>query len=331
MNNIIRILDANINRVSEGLRVIEEITRFILEDDCLFMAVKIIRHDFKSTVIGLKSGGIYSRNSMSDIGKSTYSSSERSRAGVLDILRSNAARSEEGLRVLEEFSKISGSFLGKTFKSLRFRVYDVESKISNAVSKQKKLDFDLYVVTQGDHIKACKSAIDAKVKIIQLRDKAATRIEYYKYARQVAKICKKNKVTFIVNDHADICVAVDADGIHIGQEDLPVKVIRKILGPGKIIGVSTHSLRQAVDAQKNGADYISIGPVFETPSKPGWQGLGLKTVKAVLKKVNIPVVAIGGINEDNVKSVVDAGVKRAAVIRAVENAKKIRRVMNAKK
>ncbi|MCX5748792.1 MAG: thiamine phosphate synthase, partial [Candidatus Saganbacteria bacterium] len=133
--------------------------------------------------------------------------------------------------------------------------------------------------------------------------------------------CKRAGVTFIVNDYIDVCLAIDADGVHLGQDDVPVPVARKLLGSGKIIGLSSHSFDQAITGAKSGADYISLGPVFSTPSKPDTKPLGIEVLKKVLKSVKVPVVAIGGINEDNIKVVIAAGAKRVAVIRAAVAAK----------
>jgi thiamine-phosphate pyrophosphorylase len=133
-------------------------------------------------------------------------------------------------------------------------------------------------------------------------------------------LTKKDGVTFIVNDYVDIAKAVGADGVHVGQDDLQkttVKKIREVLGEDKLIGVTTRNLNQAKKAEKDGADYVSLGPIFATPSKPGIEPRGVKKLAQVVQSLRIPVVAIGGINQFNVKEVLGVGCSRFAVIRAV--------------
>lgn len=154
-------------------------------------------------------------------------------------------------------------------------------------------------------------------QIVQLRDKQASIDKFIQEARVLSELFKKKKVAFIINDDLAVAKIVDADGIHLGQKDLSIRVARKILGKDKIIGVSCHSLAQARQAQANGADYISIGPVFATPTKPEYKPVGLGLLKKVKGKIRIPVFAIGGINHKNLNQVLASGIKRVAACRAV--------------
>ena len=167
-----------------------------------------------------------------------------------------------------------------------------------------------------------RASLKAGVKIVQLRDKTKDITEFYKNALLI-KGFTANKALFIINDRADIARLSRSDGLHLGQRDLPLKAARQILGSNKIIGKSCHSLKQAIKAQEEGADYISIGPIFKTPTKPEYNPVGLKLLKEARARLKIPVVAIGGINKDNIGLVKKSGAKIIAVVRAICQAKDI--------
>lgn len=194
-------------------------------------------------------------------------------------------------------------------------------------------DFRLYVIIDK---KAClrlkgrdlayiaEEAVAGGADVIQLRDKESEARELVEAGRAIRKAVGKDKAVFIVNDRPDIALAVGADGVHLGQDDLPVAYARSILGKDKIIGLSTHSLEQASGAQNSGADYIGVGPVFSTPTKPGYKAVGLGLIEKVKEMNGIPFVAIGGIDESNIDDVIAAGGLRVAVVRAVCGAEDVR-------
>ncbi len=329
-DKVLRIIDANCNRLMEGLRVVEEVARFVLEDRALTQKIKSLRGKAKEAVELLREGDdlLRKRDSVSDVGRELYPPSEATRSELSQIITSNAKRAEEAARVLEEFGKLTSKEAGRIFKSIRFELYTIEKELDSRLSTvdRRRLDFDLYVVTDPDvlgkrsPVEAVKAAIKGGAKVVQLRDKKASIGQYYKWACLIAPVCKKAGVTFIANDYLDVCMAVDADGIHLGQDDIPVHVARKLLGSGKIIGLSTHSFDQAMKGIRSGADYISIGPIFSTASKPSTKPLGLdllKKITAAIKRSSnpIPFVAIGGINMDNISKVAESS-PRIAVIRA---------------
>ncbi|MBU0573918.1 MAG: thiamine phosphate synthase [Candidatus Margulisbacteria bacterium] len=312
---IFRILDANANRAMEGLRITEELSRFVLDDHKLTYEIKKLRGELAKAIKQLPKDKLLSaRQSLKDVGRKTYSKTEAKRSNLMDIFNSNIKRSQEALRSLEEFSKLINPSLGKKFKDIRFRSYEVEKQLS----KLLKLDFYLYMVSDPKYkpIESIKKAIKAGVKIVQLRDKGTSKADYLRQAKKVREIAKRAGVVFIVNDYIDIAKRVDADGIHLGQDDPPPQVARKTLGDYKIIGISTHNLSQALKAQKDGADYISVGPIFKTPSKPGVKPLGVMALKRIRKKISIPIVAIGGIDPSNIAQIHKTGVSRTAGIRA---------------
>ncbi|RJQ21487.1 MAG: thiamine phosphate synthase [Nitrospiraceae bacterium] len=179
----------------------------------------------------------------------------------------------------------------------------------------------LYLITDRhlaglSHIQIARRAIAAGLRVIQLREKHMSKNELYNEALAIRILTGKYKATFIINDYIDIALAVNADGVHLGQEDMPVEEARKIMGK-KIIGVSTHSLRQAVRAEQAGADYIGFGPMFATSTKDAGRPKGLGRLKEVRRHIKIPIVAIGGITQENFLPVLETGADAVAVMSAV--------------
>jgi thiamine-phosphate pyrophosphorylase len=160
-------------------------------------------------------------------------------------------------------------------------------------------------------------ALEAGVKWVQYRDKERSRRKIYEESLKLRSITKNFGALFIINDHPDIALAVKADGVHLGQDDLPLLEARKIMGKEKIIGISTHSAEQAINAGKDGADYIGFGPVFRTLTKDAGSPKGIEMLRKIKNLVRIPVVAIGGINLDNIRSVIEAGTDAVAVASAI--------------
>src|SRR5258706_2508579 len=184
----------------------------------------------------------------------------------------------------------------------------------------------LYVITcppkggpQG-YAAMIRAACEGGVDVVQFRDKLITGKERYAVAARLLKICRDAGVLFIVNDALEVALAVGADGVHLGQDDLPVSEAKKLMHPMGIrnflVGCSTHSLEQALEAKRQDADYIGIGPVFATPTKPTYNPVGLELVRNVTSQIDTPHVAIGGIDPSNVAQVLAAGAKRVAVVRA---------------
>lgn len=183
-------------------------------------------------------------------------------------------------------------------------------------------DFSLYVIldketcSEPNLTKAAEQIILGGADIVQLRDKVSDTKAFFSTALAVRKVTRKFKIPLIINDRADLAADIDAEGVHLGQDDLPLDVARTLIGKGKIIGCSTHSLEQALKAQEQGADYIAVGPIFSTPTKPDYKAVGLGLIKEVKEKVNIPLVAIGGIDANNISEVLSRGATIIAVVRA---------------
>ena len=190
---------------------------------------------------------------------------------------------------------------------------------------KSKINYNLYLVTDRtilgskDLCNSIEQAIQGGTSIIQLREKNITSIKFYNIAKEVKKITSKYNVPLIINDRLDIALAVDADGIHIGPEDLPVKVVRKIMGEDKIIGASTCNIKEALEAEEAGADYLGVGAIFPTKTKKNTEDVSIEDLKNIKASVNIPVVAIGGINEKNASIVMEAKIDGIAVVSAILN------------
>jgi thiamine-phosphate pyrophosphorylase len=170
-------------------------------------------------------------------------------------------------------------------------------------------------------LKSIASLCGAEIGLIQLRDKLSAKADVLDSAIKLSRKLALSKTLFIVNDYIDIALAAQADGVHLGQADSSLRQARKILGRDKIIGISCHNLRQALKAQKEGADYIGIGPIYATLTKPGYRAVGLKVLHQLKDKIKIPYFAIGNICQDNIKKITAAGARRIAVCRAILEAK----------
>ena len=195
--------------------------------------------------------------------------------------------------------------------------------------KFDKKDLLLYAVTDRHWLNGrslynvVEQSLDGGVTFVQLREKELDSGHFLEEAKQLKKLCNDRHVPFVINDNVDIALAVDADGVHVGQKDMEAGMVREKLGPDKIIGVSAQTVEQAILAEKHGADYLGVGAVFPTSSKDDVDVLPYETLKAICEAVSIPVVAIGGISQENVAKLAGSGICGVAVISAIYAAKNI--------
>jgi len=184
-------------------------------------------------------------------------------------------------------------------------------------------DWRLYVIVDRAAVgprgleEVAAAAIRGGADVLQLRDKAASARRLLDAARALLALTRPAGIPLIINDRPDVAASAGADGVHLGQDDLPLPEARRLLGPDRLIGQSTHSLEQAVAAEAAGADYIGLGPIFPTPTKPEYGSIGTALISAVASRVRVPVVCIGGIDASTLPQVLKAGAKRVAVVRAV--------------
>lgn len=196
---------------------------------------------------------------------------------------------------------------------------------------KSKINYTLYLVTDRYLLsninleEAVEQAIQGGVTLVQLREKDISTLEFYNIARKVKEITDRYTIPLIINDRLDIALSVDAAGLHVGQRDLPVKIARRLLGEDKILGVSAATLQEALKAEEDGADYIGTGAVFTTGTKKDARYVSIQQLKEITSRVQIPVVAIGGINGDNIGMLEGAGIKGAAVVSAIMGKEDIRK------
>lgn len=188
-------------------------------------------------------------------------------------------------------------------------------------------DFDLYLVTDRtqtqnrDLLRVLEQALEGGVRAIQLREKDLSGQELFALAEKIRNLCHRFNALLFINERIDVALAVEADGVQLGAVSIPIETARELLGPRKILGISTHSLQEALDAERNGADFILFGPVFFTPSKASYgPPQGLVTLQKIVEKVSLPVYAIGGIKSENIEDVRRVGVHGVALISAVMSA-----------
>jgi len=324
----LRIIDANLNRASEGLRLLEDLARLQLNDAQLTQQLKTLRHEIVRGDWPFNQQLLQARNSTGDVGIDIEVPGEEKQRELPLMVVANARRIQESLRVLEELAKIPSiapELDSEKFQKARFSLYSIEQTLLSKLARQDKKQHlsGLYVIvdTQAlkgrSHKEVASQAIRGGAKIIQLRDKLLSKKELLAVARELANLCAEHDVLFIVNDYLDIALASDADGLHLGQNDLPVSVARNLLPLGKILGRSTRTVEQASAAESDGADYVAVGSIYPTSSKETAQVVGLERLRQIRQAIALPLVAIGGINRDKVSEVLAAGADSVAVINAV--------------
>lgn len=316
---IYRILDANLDRAREGLRAIEEWCRFGLNQAQSTEECKNLRQElgqWHSPEIRA------ARDTPHDPGTELTHPQEQQRASISEVLRSNFCRTQEALRVLEEYGKLYSPEMAAACKQMRYRVYVLESELTGQQRHQKLRQAYLYLVTSPvDNLLAVvESALEGGLTLVQYREKNADDQTRIRTAIRLRELCHRYNALLIVNDRVDIALAADADGVHLGQEDLSIDLARQLLGSQRIIGRSTKNPEEMRRAIAEGADYIGVGPVYETPTKANRTAVGLEYVRHAVKNATIPWFAIGGINTETLADVLTAGAERVAVVRAIMEA-----------
>jgi thiamine-phosphate pyrophosphorylase len=316
---VYRILDANLDRAREGLRIIEEWCRFGLNhaqftDECKQLRQELgqwHRDEIRAA-----------RDTPNDPGTELTHPHEQQRANITELLRSNFCRTQEALRVLEEYGKLYSEQMGMACKQMRYRVYTLESNLTGHQRHQKLLQSYLYLVTSpvDNLLGVVEAALEGGLTLLQYRDKTSDDLTRIRTAEKLRQLCHRYGALFILNDRVDLALAVDADGVHLGQEDVPIAFARQLLGSQRIIGRSTKNPEEMQRAIQEGADYIGVGPVHATPTKLGRAAVGLEYVRHAVQNATIPWFAIGGLNAENLSDVLSAGAERVAVVRAIMEA-----------
>jgi thiamine-phosphate pyrophosphorylase len=324
----LRILDANANRASEGLRVVEDFCRFYLNDGGLSRQHKELRHDLSYLLSPLSATLLAaSRETTGDVGTAISTEQESSRNSISAVATASSKRVEQALRVIEEQAKLLGLAEAPKFEALRYRAYTL-AKAWTLVgeARQRLADGQLYVLIDGQKSEAAfvqmvESLVRAEVAVIQLRDKSLNDRTLLSRARLLRKLAPKQGTTLaIMNDRPDIALLAQVDGVHVGQEELTVREVRTVVGPEMLVGISTHTIEQARTAVLDGASYLGCGPTFPSTTKHFERFAGLGFLEQVAGEIGLPAFAIGGITQSNLSEVLAAGFTRVAVSGSITGA-----------
>jgi len=332
-----RLLDANLDRAREGLRVIEDWCRFGLARPDLVSRTK----DFRQR-LGRCHQARYklARHTATDPAAGMAHGAQAERQGAAAVVAANCGRVQEALRVLEEFGRALPGPLAGEAAAIRYGLYDLEVDVLRAAAgpgwrRELLQQCQLYLVTSpvANLEAVVAAALGAGVRLVQYRAKAdapagdapaggpaITDQQRLADARALRELCARHGALFLVNDRLDLALAVDADGVHLGQDDLPPAIARSLLGPDRLIGRSTNRIEQLHQAVADGCDYVGVGPVNATPTKPGRDPVGLEYVRQAAAASPIPFFAIGGIDATTLDGAVAAGASRVAVVRAITHA-----------
>jgi len=316
-----RLLDANLDRAREGLRVIEDWCRFGLDRQDLVARTKDMRQRLGQ--LHLDSYKL-ARHTASDGSAGLGHPAQLERHSPAQVVAANAGRVQEALRVLEEFGRVTDPFLATEAAALRYALYDLEVDLLAGAPdgdrrRRQLARCRLYLITSpSPQLEATvAAALAAGVRLVQYRAKDADDSQRFAEASVLRRLCARHGALFLVNDRVDLALAVDADGVHLGQADLPPALARRLLGRDRLIGRSTQRLDQLHQAVADGCDYVGVGPVHSTPTKPGREPVGLAYVAAAAAQCPIPCFAIGGIDSTNLAAVLAAGAPAVAVVRAI--------------
>jgi thiamine-phosphate pyrophosphorylase len=336
----IRVIDANANRAAEGLRTLEDIARFILNDQVICSSLKGIRHELELCVAAICGNDRYRvRDVVGDVGTSVSTSTEVQRSHVNSIAEAATARTQQAIRVIEEFSKLADEVTAVAVERLRYQLYSANQSLLSRLNRdtdflqQAKLyalvDCKLELPQFADRIAAIS---EAGVDLIQIRDKAADAAVLLSYLHAAIAQIDFAKTRIIMNDRVDVTAAawnkVRSDqastagqvaGVHLGQTDIPVTFARRQLATTQWIGLSTHDSEQLHEALKLDIDYVGCGPTFPSQTKKFDGFAGLDYLRHVAEQCELPAFAIGGINSTNVSQVLHTGIHRIAVSDAIWN------------
>ncbi len=326
-----RVMDASANRAREGLRVVEDIARFVLDDSHLTGLLKQLRHDLATALEPLDGGRfLAARDTTSDVGTTVTTEQENQRGSLRDVLDANLGRVQESLRTLEELAKLEPAgpdvmdpSPAARFERARYDLYTLHKALATTLEARRRLDGrDLYLLAgesgcRGGIGPVIRAAVAGGIGVVQLREKTLEDAALLDLARRVRRWTSDAGSLFVMNDRPDLAVLANADGVHVGQQELDVRSVRRIVGPDRLVGVSTHSIQQARQAVLDGADYLGVGPVFPSQTKSFDSLAGLDFVRAVDREITLPWYAIGGISAENLAEVAEAGATRVAVGAAV--------------
>ena len=324
MDKFLRLLDANYNRGREALRLLEDYARFVLDDPHLSKKAKQLRHELSKSLSEIPEvDRLAARDITSDVGTNITTPAEQIRTSELAVVTAAAQRLTEALRSLEEYSKINVPQVALQIEKLRYRAYDLENQILLRARPKLRLDeVRLYVLLTE---KLCKlpilevaqQALAGGADCIQLREKDKTDPQSLDLANRIANLCHEAGALVIMNDRPDLAVLAGADGVHLGQDDLPVAQARKIATQRMIVGKSTHSIAEVQAALTEQPDYLALGSIFPSPTKPQVPCCGTKLIEQVRQVYSGPLFAIGGVTLEIAHQALAAGATGLALCQAL--------------
>ncbi len=322
---VARILDANFNRAREALRVMEDHARFVLDHQALANRLKGTRHRLADALNSLETLELISaRDTPNDVGTGNTTDSEYERGDAESVARAAGKRLSEALRVIEEYAKTIDADVARVVEHLRYDGYDIEKELCLSMHAQQQFrDVRLCVlITESMCVLPWFDVICRVVDAVgrccfQLREKDLPDGQLLDKAAVFAKRCREAGAVSIINDRADVAAICGADGVHVGQDDLSIEAARRVVGPRKIIGISTHSVEQARAATQSHPDYVAVGPMFQTALKPNTEVANPSLLREVAAITPLPKVAIGGIDPGNAPEVFEAGADCVAVCSCV--------------
>ena len=325
---VYRTLDANFNRCQEGLRVLEEIARFSYNHSTLSACLKDLRHQLVHCFPEVWFSRFQSmRDVQGDVGRTTRSDDEYQRPDLDAVFNANASRIKQSLRTLEEFSKPLSEQVASKVEELRYEFYRWESLASLSRTAAARMDHaEIYVLTDGlasngQFENWLKSLMVAPPDVIQLRDKKLNDRQLLERAQVLRRLTQGTQTLMVINDRPDIARLCNSDGVHVGQDELSVEAVRRIVGPDMLIGVSTHEVGQLREAILHGAQYLGAGPTFPSETKLFEDFPGLDYLREAAGFPDSPIFAIGGIDLENVDRVLETGIHRIAVSGCIARAK----------
>lgn len=323
-NEVLRILDVNINRAREALRVIEDYARFVLDDADAAEVAKRQRHALRDIVAAAGADALLeARDIVSDVGRELKTAGELRREAPDDIVRAAFGRLSEAARGLAEYGKLLSPPAAAPAETLRYCAYELEQRIVLRGTRRALFrNVRLYVLItaelcRGDWLATAEAALRGGAGCLQLREKTLGDRELLHHARQLRKLTSEHDALLAINDRPDIAKLAAADIVHLGQDDLSVKAARRVAGAGILVGQSTHTLEQFAAALPDEPDYLAVGPMFQSDTKPQDHIAGPQMLTDAASRTQIPIAAVGGITADNAGAIIAAGASCVCVCAAV--------------
>jgi thiamine-phosphate pyrophosphorylase len=326
MDPVRRIIDANHNRAREALRVMEEAARFALDDRELSEALKAMRHELRSALAampGVLDGAIVDRDTLGDVGTTVATAGESERETVRDVVVAAGKRLSEALRAIEEYGKTLDPSAAARVEAVRYRGYDIERRLALRLGAGNRSQWTVCVLLtealcRRDWRETAAAALEGGADCLQLREKDLPDRELLARARELAHLCHSRGAALVVNDRPDVALLAGADGVHLGQDDLPADAARRLTFGRCLLGVSTANIHMAEQAIAAGADYCGVGPMFASTTKEKKTLAGPAYVEQYLARFGrVPHLAIGGVTPENVGELCAVGVRGVAVSAAV--------------